>query len=163
MVFNIVLPLRGAQLLFGVIVLGLSGYVANWYNVDTLTSSPSEVNFLIFVPLWSFITIGYIEGISRFVPKFYFPIAAVVLEVSNIMFYFGGFVALAVFLSRLLFCRGMVCAAARADTAFASFGFVMWAATAAFTIRDFAKTGLVRRRSPAGLSGPAMKEAAMAA
>jgi hypothetical protein len=35
--------------------------VANWYNSDTLTASPSQINFLIFVPVWSFITIAYLE------------------------------------------------------------------------------------------------------
>lgn len=88
---------------------------------------------------------------------------AVGLEVTNVMFYFAGFVALAVFLGKLLFCRGAVCAAAKADTAFASFGFLLWAATTFFTMKSFFKTGLVRRGAPAGVSGPAMKEAAMAA
>jgi len=78
------------------------------------------------------------------------------------MFYFAGFVALAVFLSRLLFCRGMVCSAARADTAFASFSFALWAVTAGLKFRDLIKGGGFRKPA-ATMSGAQMKEAAMAA
>lgn len=50
------------------ITLTLSA-VANWYNADTLTSSPSQLNFLVFASLWSLVSVGYIEGASRFVPR----------------------------------------------------------------------------------------------
>lgn len=43
--------------------------MANWYNVDTLTSSPSQVNFLVFVPLFSLISIAYLEAVPKFMPK----------------------------------------------------------------------------------------------
>lgn len=43
--------------------------VANWYNMDTMTSSPSQINFLVFVPLWSFISIAYLEVVPKFAPR----------------------------------------------------------------------------------------------
>lgn len=43
--------------------------MANWYNVDTLTSSPSQINFLVFVPLFSLISIAYLEAVPKFMPK----------------------------------------------------------------------------------------------
>ena len=43
--------------------------VANWYNVDTLTSSPSQINFLIFSALWSVISIVYLEVLPKFAPR----------------------------------------------------------------------------------------------
>ena len=43
--------------------------MANWYNVDTLTASPMQVNFLIFAPLFTILSVVYIEGASRFLPK----------------------------------------------------------------------------------------------
>lgn len=46
------------------------------------------------------------------------------------LFYFAGFIALATFLSKLLFCRGSVCSAARADAVFAAFSWVLWTASA---------------------------------
>lgn len=43
--------------------------VSHWYNNDTLTASPSQVNFLIFVPLFSIISVAYLEIAPRFMPK----------------------------------------------------------------------------------------------
>ncbi|KAH6656660.1 membrane-associating domain-containing protein [Truncatella angustata] len=164
----IVLGLRAVQLLFAFIVLGLSAYVANWYNVDTLTSSPSQVNWLLFCSLFTIISLAYLEGVSRFMPKFHHPLAVVGLELANVLFYFAGFIALSVFISKLLFCRGSVCGSARADVAFGAFEFLLWTGTAFFAVRDMMKTGFsFRRRGAAGagqapLGGPQMKEAQLA-
>lgn len=43
--------------------------VANWYNVDTLTSSPSQVNFLLFGSLFAMLSIIYLEVVPKFMPK----------------------------------------------------------------------------------------------
>lgn len=43
--------------------------VAHWYNADTLTASPTQINFLIFVPLFSFISVVYLEIVPRFMPR----------------------------------------------------------------------------------------------
>lgn len=96
------------------------------------------------------------------------PWAVVAVELLNVVFYFSGFIALAVFLSRLLFCRGAVCGAARADTVFGAFSFVLWGVTAGLMAKDMAKggfSGLPRfRKQPAiHLQNQQMKEAAMAA
>ncbi|KAJ0124910.1 hypothetical protein J7T55_006253 [Diaporthe amygdali] len=144
--FPLILALRAVQGVFAVIILGLSAYVANWYNVDTLTSSPSQVNFLVFVPLFSLISIAYLEAVPKFMPKLSHPWAVLALEVTNVLFYFAGFVALAVFLTHLLFCRGAVCGSARAATVFSSFNFVLWTATAALTIKDALKGGFAGLR-----------------
>ncbi|KKY30580.1 hypothetical protein UCDDA912_g09438 [Diaporthe ampelina] len=169
--FPLMLALRAVQGVFAVVILGLSAYVANWYNIDTLTSSPSQVNFLVFVPLFSLISIAYLEAVPKFMPKFSHPWAVLALEVTNVLFYFAGFVALAVFLTHLLFCRGAVCGSARAATVFSSFNFLLWTATAALTIKDALKGGFAGLRSGRGGAGQGMpmqqnaqmKEAAMAA
>lgn len=49
------------------------------------------------------------------------------------LFHFVGFVSLATFLNRLLFCRGSVCMAARGDAGVASIGWVLWAASSGLT------------------------------
>jgi hypothetical protein len=90
------------------------------------------------------------------------PYVAVGMEFSNVLFFFAGFVALAVFLSKLLFCRGTVCGAAQADTVFGSFLFVSWMASAALMGRDVFKSGF-RKPSTAGMPAmhaipPQMKE-----
>jgi hypothetical protein len=93
--------------------------------------------------------------------------AALSLELSNVLFYFAGFIALAVFISKLLFCRGTVCGAARADVAFGAFEFLLWAASCAFTVMETSKKGAFsfRRsgnRGQAPLGGSQMKEAQLA-
>jgi len=112
-----------------VIVLGLAGYVAHWYDAETLTASPSQINFLIFVPIFTLVVILYLELTPRYTPRASHPYAHFALEVVTTLFYFAGFIALAVFLAKLLFCRGSVCAAARADAVFAAFSFVVWLLT----------------------------------
>lgn len=156
--------------------------VANWYNMDTMTSSPSQINFLIFVPLWSFISIAYLEVVPNFAPRGKItpdshpirsrngvenatntetashPWGAVAFELLNVLFYFAGFIALAVFLSKLLFCRGAVCAAARADTVLAALQFALWSGTSLLMMKDVFKTGL--RKPTAAGPPPQMKESA---
>lgn len=104
------------------------------------------------------------------------PWAVLSLEATNVLFYFAGFVALGVFLSKLLFCRGAVCGSARAATVFGSFEFVLWSVTAALTMKDAVKGGFSGIRLPGRNRGQSqgtmqfqqggvqpMKEAAMAA
>lgn len=139
--FGMQLPLRIAQGVFSVVVMGLSAYVAHWYNNDTLTASPSQINFLIFVSVWSFISIAYLELAPRFLSKASTPLIHLGVSLLATLFYFSGFVALAVFLGRLLFCRGSVCAAARADAAFSAFSFLLWGASSGLLALQFFKGG----------------------
>jgi hypothetical protein len=43
--------------------------VANWYNIETLTASPSQINWLLTVSLFTVFSVVYIEGTKRFMPK----------------------------------------------------------------------------------------------
>jgi hypothetical protein len=142
MAFGLLLPLRIAQGIFGLVVLGLSGYVAHWYDADTLTTSPPQINFLIFVPLMSILSMAYLELAPRFAPRASHPYAHFAFEIINTLFYFTGFIALATFLGRLLFCRGSVCAAAHADAVFAAFGWLMWMGSTALLAMEIFKGGL---------------------
>jgi len=126
---SFLLPLRILQIVLSLIVLGTAGYVANWYNSDTLTASPSQINFLIFVPVWSFITIAYLEITPLYAKRASHPYAHFALEIITTIFYFSGFIALAVFLSKLLYCRGSVCASARAAAIFSSISCATWVLT----------------------------------
>ncbi|KAK4216258.1 membrane-associating domain-containing protein [Rhypophila decipiens] len=145
----LVLSLRAAQLAMSVVVLGLSGYVASWYNNDMATASPGQINFLIFASLYSILSIVCLEVIPKFVPRASNPYVSLGVEFTNVVFWFAGFVSLAVFLSRLLFCRGSVCAAARADTAFGALLWILWTVTQVFLALDVFKSGFRRRGSSA--------------
>jgi hypothetical protein len=132
--------------------------VVQWYNATTVLSSPSELNFLIFAALWSLLSLLSIELLPRFFPRGtssppplvivsppqppYIRLPTPVpkthltlpIELANALFYISGFLALCVFLSRLLFCRGPPCHAAQADAAFASFSFARGAGAAVSTV-----------------------------
>ncbi len=43
--------------------------VAHWYDNDTLTAAPSQINFLIFVPIFSVLSVAYLEIAPRFMPR----------------------------------------------------------------------------------------------
>jgi hypothetical protein len=140
--FTLVLPLRVAQLVLAIVVGGLSAYVFHWYDVDTLTDPPTQISFLIAVPIFSFISMLYLEITPRFLTKISHPFAHLAFEIINTLFYFSGSVALATFLSKLLFCRGKVCSAARADAVFAGLCFLLWAGTTAITCLEIFKGGV---------------------
>ncbi|KAI1632616.1 membrane-associating domain-containing protein [Biscogniauxia mediterranea] len=159
----IILGLRAAQLVFAFIVMGLSAYVAHWYNADTLTSPPSQISWLLFVSIFTIISVGYLELAPRFMPRATHPYAALALEFSNLLFYFAGFIALSVFISKLLFCRGSVCGAAQADVAFGAFEFLLWAGSAALMGKDVLKQGFRRPATQAPLSAPPMMKEAQGA
>jgi hypothetical protein len=68
-----------------------------------------------------------------------------------VLFWFVGFVALAVFLSRLLFCQGSICHAARAGAVFSSFQFALWSVTTFLMSEDLLRLGFhkpLRRALP---------------
>jgi hypothetical protein len=86
------------------------------------------------------------------------PYAHLVVEVLNTLYYFVGFVALATFLSKLLFCRGSVCAAARADAVFAAFSWMLWTGSTTILALEIFKGGLSGMRTDRQAK-TAMKEA----
>lgn len=76
------------------------------------------------------------------------PYAHLAIEGVNCLFYFSGFIALSVFISSLLFCRGSVCSAARADVVFATFSFLTWIASTGLLALSLFKGGMGRNNSP---------------
>ncbi|KAI9871293.1 MAG: hypothetical protein M1830_008989 [Pleopsidium flavum] len=106
MAFNYTLPLRAIQALFALIVLGLTAYVAHWYRDDTVYASPSQVNFLIFTSLWTLLALAYLTLTPWLAPRASHKFAILAVEALTMLFWFAGFIALAVFVSRLLVCGG---------------------------------------------------------
>lgn len=91
-------------------------------------------------------------------PKHYL---AAPFEITNMLFWLSGFAALAVFLSRLLFCRGAVCSAAQADAVFAALSFAVWTASSVITAREvFAARPAGTGNAAAAAARPQMTEAA---
>ncbi|KAF4123729.1 Membrane-associating domain [Geosmithia morbida] len=100
------------------------------HSDPSYSSSPSSVDFLLFAPIFSLFSAAYLELAPRLAPRASSPAASMAVEVTNTVFYFGGFIALAIFLSRLRFCTGALCAVARATSVVAAAEFASWIATA---------------------------------
>jgi hypothetical protein len=85
---------RGLQFFFAVIVLALSAaLVAN----QPSGGAPSQVNYAVFVGVFSILSWFYTAGASQFSPDgIGSPVIVIILDSLNILFYFAGGVALAV-------------------------------------------------------------------
>ncbi|KAL2753774.1 hypothetical protein ACRALDRAFT_1065018 [Sodiomyces alcalophilus JCM 7366] len=156
---DLILSLRIVQGLLALAVLGTSAYVVEWYFRVTRFAAPSEFTFLIFAPTWTLVSLAYLELTPRLAPRASHPYAALTFEFLNMVFYFSGFVALAVFLGRVVFCSGAECIAARIAVVAASVEFVLWTVTFGLMVKYVFKSGL-QRKSPSPIQvRPPMREA----
>ena len=135
----VVLSLRIAQGLFAIIVLALSCYgktayitrrmdltnirtVSHWWNEFWHHNSPSQVNFFIFTSIWTILALIYLILVPwRFsATRAHHKFAILAAEAVTMIFWFAGFIAMAVFLGDRV-CYGSVCSAAKAATVFGAF------------------------------------------
>lgn len=128
------IPLRAVQAVFAIIVLGLTAYgkqekkflVNKMSNLSLMMrtvasgASPASDNFLVFTSVWTLLALIYLAVVPTFVPKASHKFAILAVEALTTLFWFAGFIALAVFLGDRV-CHGHVCAAAKAATVFAAF------------------------------------------
>lgn len=99
--------------------------------------SPVEVNFMVFAPVWSFIAACILTVVpmkspsvtSSTVPK----LGLIAYELFTMLCWFGGFIALAVFLHDRI-CFGTVCSVAKAGTAISAVSWLTWAVTFGFAL-----------------------------
>jgi hypothetical protein len=84
--------------------------------------APSQVNFLLFCAIWSVVALLYLTIVPwRFSNTVaHHKFAILFFETLTMLFWFAGFIALAVFLSDRV-CFGHVCNAAKAAAAFGAF------------------------------------------
>ncbi|KAH8716923.1 membrane-associating domain-containing protein [Phaeosphaeriaceae sp. PMI808] len=144
MAISWVLPVRAVQALLALTVLGLMGYVSSWWSTHWRQSSPSEVNFLIFAPAWTLLALAPLIVVplkfSSMLSSRGAQIGMLALEGLTMLHWFGGFIALAVFLSDRI-CFGTVCDVARASTAISGLNWLVWAVTFVFGVIQMVKGG----------------------
>ncbi|EMF15261.1 uncharacterized protein SEPMUDRAFT_37829 [Sphaerulina musiva SO2202] len=120
----VVLALRLIQATFAIIVLGTSAFVAHWWNsyYNGIAHSPSSINFLIFCAVWSLLALVYLILVPMLFANtvLHHKFAILGLEAVTMLFWFAGFIALAVFLPGRG-CTGTVCGSARAACVFGAF------------------------------------------
>lgn len=105
-------------------------------------SPPPIFSYLIFAPVLSLFSIAYLELAPRLAPRASHPLASLAVETTNTVFYFVGFIVLAVYLTRLVYCYGSVCAAGRAMSVVAAVQFTSWIATTILLAKTLFKGGL---------------------
>jgi len=155
MALNIVLVLRAAQALLALIVLGLSGYVVNWFRKHTFSEeSPDEVNFLLFDGIWTlFLAVPYLVLSPIYFPAAAHKYALIAVDAVTMIFWFAGFIALAAELPSPKLCTGHVCDSMQAVTVFGAFEWLLFVATTVLVVLP-----IVRNRGSGGIKGPATTE-----
>ncbi|KAL1311154.1 hypothetical protein AAFC00_001356 [Neodothiora populina] len=133
--FNILLPIRIAQAVLAIIVLGLTAYVTNWWHGYWRSLGPDEVNFLVFASVWTILALIYLVLAPMRFQKFAHMFAILAVEAVTMIFWFAGFIALAVFLGDRI-CFGHICGSAKAACVFAAFEWVLFAVTTTLSALD---------------------------
>ncbi|KAL2863469.1 MARVEL domain-containing protein [Aspergillus lucknowensis] len=119
--------LRAVQALFAIIVLGLAGHAVNEASIF----SPDSVNFMLFNGIWTFfIVVPYFVLAPIFVPAAAHRFALPAVDGVTMIFWFAGFIALAVDLGDVPGCSHYsVCQGLQAAAAFGAFDWVLFVAT----------------------------------
>ncbi|KAK6201856.1 hypothetical protein LQW54_009266 [Pestalotiopsis sp. IQ-011] len=119
---------------FAIIELGLTAYVASALHWGWWSSSPSQVNFMVFNSVWSLLVLAYVGITPIYMTSVFHKLAALVLNVITTIFWFAGSIALAVSIGGPWRCGGdTFCGSVEAAIAF---GFFLWVLFMVLTIVD---------------------------
>ncbi|OJJ95553.1 hypothetical protein ASPACDRAFT_82024 [Aspergillus aculeatus ATCC 16872] len=122
--FPWVLPVRVAQVIFAIIVLGLTAYYISWYSYS------DTVNFMLFNGIWTaFVAVPYLAFAPMYFPRVAHILIMVAVEAVTMIFWFAGFIALGVYLPPSEFCHWSRCRALQAATVFGAFDWALFVAT----------------------------------
>jgi len=136
----IVFILRILQAVLAIIVLGLTGYTISVTN-QVYNDSSDPVNFLLFCGLWAIIALAYLYLMPMVLAKWHHPYAALAVEALTVLFWFAGWIALAVLVngSCVSFYTNIerACQCAKAAVAMGCFSWVTWTVTLVFVVRAF--------------------------
>ncbi|KAL6816800.1 hypothetical protein V8C40DRAFT_253754 [Trichoderma camerunense] len=147
---TLILCFRAFQGLAAAAGIGLAAYVVNWHLRGPHLSTPPSISFILFSSIFSFFSILYLVFAPRLAPKAVHPKISLSIEAINCIFYFAGFIAVAVCLGDLAFCTGSVCMAGRGTAVLAAAQFSLWMGSAIFAakamVRDERRTKLLSRR-----------------
>jgi hypothetical protein len=95
--------------------------------------SPSEVNFMVFSPVWSLLALAALVVVpmkmSALAASSPVKFGLFALEILTMFYWFSGFIALAVFL-RDRICFGAVCDVAKAGAVLSAVNWLVWLGTA---------------------------------
>ncbi|RFU29533.1 hypothetical protein B7463_g6807, partial [Scytalidium lignicola] len=138
-----ILPVRIVQGVFDIIILGLMAYVVNAWSWDAW--SPSEANFMLFCSIWTILALAYLIFSPIHFPTTAHKFGILAAEFVTMIFWFAGFIALAVLLTDVG-CGDSwsICRAAEAACVFGAFEWVLFAATTIMAVLHCWRTGGTR-------------------
>jgi uncharacterized membrane protein (DUF485 family) len=138
---DFLLPLRGVQFLFTIICLGLSGYAADWWDDLPFTDTPSEISFMVFVSVWTLLVLPYLALAPTMFSRFANKYAILALDALTMLFWFAGFIALAVYRDDFPRCSGTrACDTLTAAIVFGAFEWLLFTATTVLAALHVLKT-----------------------
>ncbi|KAM0511150.1 hypothetical protein ACHAPE_010172 [Trichoderma viride] len=138
---TLIICVRALQGIMAAASIGLIAYVVNWHLRGSHLSTPPSINFLLFCPIFTLASVLYIELTPRFAPRATRPRISLGVEATNCIFYFSGFIAVAICLGDLAFCNGPVCMAGRGAAVLAAVQFSLWMFSAILATKEMFKGG----------------------
>lgn len=90
-----VLPLRVVQVVFAIIVLGLTAYIVDAYSNPWASWSPHSVNFMLFTSIWTLLAVVYLVLTPTRFPRAAHKFAILGVEALTMIFWFAAWVAVA--------------------------------------------------------------------
>jgi len=134
MAFNFTIPLRIAQFILAIIVLGLTGYSVGKFNGFWWGDwSPDSVRFLLFCSIWTLFALIYLVLAPWKFPSAAHKFAILGVEAITNIFWFAGWIALAAWLGDVLDgadCGGNnLCGSLKAAAVFGAFEWICFMAT----------------------------------
>lgn len=138
MAFPWIYPVRVVQALFGVIVIGLTGYGPSLqYKIPSIKKTKKSlvvstfyyewsysdtVNFLLFLGCWTaFVAVPYLTIAPIWFPRLAHHYVIPAVEVITMIFWFAGFIAMGAMLPPPRWCHGSACSSLQAATVFGAF------------------------------------------
>ncbi|CAG8907291.1 unnamed protein product [Penicillium egyptiacum] len=140
MTFPWIYPIRVVQALFGVVVIGLTGYVVSTFYYGW--SYSDTVNFLLFLGCWTaFVAVPYLAITPIWFPRLAHHYVIPAVEVITMIFWFAGFIAMGAMLPPPRWCHGSACSSLQAATVFGAFE---WCDSLSLVFLGFATVYMVR-------------------
>ncbi|KAF2129242.1 hypothetical protein P153DRAFT_315992 [Dothidotthia symphoricarpi CBS 119687] len=142
----VVLGLRGVQILFSIIVLGLTAYLVDAYTNPWGSWSPHSLNFMLFTSIWTLLAAAYLLLAPTRFPKAAHAYAIAGVEFLTMIFWFAAFVAVAALWGDVVWYgrKGTFYGCGVAAIVFAAFTWLTFLATtvlAALHIRNTSRGG----------------------
>jgi len=130
MALNHHLLLRAAQGFLALLILGLMAFVvSDWHHTSYYTWSPSQAKFFLFTACWTLLAVVYLAFAPARFPDAAHKFAILGVEFVTMIFWFAGWVALAVLLGDIGCGSWTACQVAEAATVFGAFEWLLFVIT----------------------------------